>query len=356
MENKVQDLLQRIRKGKSISSLNGKTLNLVLAELEGWEIEQVIYNEVMRHHYIDNDGKVLPVYDSSLLNVNRSAYATEERDYVDGEYVVVREKDLEYLASYREQVLALPKLEEAKKPKVNSIWVTNVGEIDDHGSFDIEYTKVVKGWKVTAPNGEELITDKNLYQLHRFAKDNGMFELINEVLGLPTVEVEQYEAKQAKLRDQSNMGTCGCCGGIYKLKANGTLVNHGFERPGIGFNIGKCEGQSYLPYEVSNEGAVAGKEAQEKQLEMVNAYLGRLNNGEITSLPMSVREGREVKEIQVLQGEEAWSNLLDAEIRKFEGAKNNIEYTIKWLEARINDWVQQPTLDEQREARKQAEA
>ena len=50
-----------------------------------------------------------------------------------------------------------------------------------------------------------------------------------------------------------NAGTCAVCGGLWMLTKRGRLVNHGFQRPGGGWQSGGCFGEKSLPYEHSTE-------------------------------------------------------------------------------------------------------
>lgn len=48
------------------------------------------------------------------------------------------------------------------------------------------------------------------------------------------------------------IGFCPCCGKDFKVRS-GTLVHHGYERPGCGYIIGDCIGVGSPPHEVSPE-------------------------------------------------------------------------------------------------------
>jgi hypothetical protein len=51
--------------------------------------------------------------------------------------------------------------------------------------------------------------------------------------------------------------TCQVCGREIKLKARGylagTIADHGYKRPGWGYNSGGCPGERCVPYEVGHE-------------------------------------------------------------------------------------------------------
>lgn len=41
---------------------------------------------------------------------------------------------------------------------------------------------------------------------------------------------------------------CACCFRTQKVKPNGTMFKHGYERPGYGYIIGGCPGEEFPPY------------------------------------------------------------------------------------------------------------
>lgn len=84
----------------------------------------------------------------------------------------------------------------------------------------------------------------------------------------------------AKPASKHRTGTCQCCFRDQKVsKGGGTLMSlHGYERPGAGYIIGECRGQSEQPYEVSCEKTKMFKaevemmrSAQQKALDALNA-------------------------------------------------------------------------------------
>ena len=52
---------------------------------------------------------------------------------------------------------------------------------------------------------------------------------------------------------QPNAGTCGICGKLWMLDRQGRLVNHGFQRPGWGYQTSGCFGEKTEPYEKSTK-------------------------------------------------------------------------------------------------------
>ena len=57
--------------------------------------------------------------------------------------------------------------------------------------------------------------------------------------------------KVAKAKAEGNpVGICACCFRAQKVKPSGTMFNHGYERPGVGYIIGGCPGVNFPPYSV----------------------------------------------------------------------------------------------------------
>lgn len=57
--------------------------------------------------------------------------------------------------------------------------------------------------------------------------------------------------KLAKAKADGNpVGICACCFRAQKVQPSGTMFNHGYERPGVGYIIGGCPGSRFPPYSV----------------------------------------------------------------------------------------------------------
>lgn len=62
-------------------------------------------------------------------------------------------------------------------------------------------------------------------------------------------EVAEIKAEAVKGK-KPNAGHCAICMGVFKVDSVNGMVNHGYQRPGVGYLIGKCFGVGYLPYEL----------------------------------------------------------------------------------------------------------
>lgn len=92
----------------------------------------------------------------------------------------------------------------------------------------------------------------------RFMSKHGAQDAVSALLGLHPYEQEQ--AKRGLYGVQysvENAGLCPCCFHLQKLNADGTMVLHGYRRPGTGETVGRCWGVDLAPLEVSVEGTKA---------------------------------------------------------------------------------------------------
>jgi hypothetical protein len=67
------------------------------------------------------------------------------------------------------------------------------------------------------------------------------------------------------------VGTCPVCDSRFKVRG-GSLVHHGYKRPGHGFIVGDCFAVGRTPHEVSPETAKAYRERVELHLEVLEAH------------------------------------------------------------------------------------
>ena len=54
--------------------------------------------------------------------------------------------------------------------------------------------------------------------------------------------------KLAKGDGKNAMGICACCFRAQKVKPDGLMFQHGYERPGYGYIVGGCPGSMFKPY------------------------------------------------------------------------------------------------------------
>lgn len=72
--------------------------------------------------------------------------------------------------------------------------------------------------------------------------------------------------------------TCPCCFRQIAISSDGTMVNHGYRRYGIGMNVGNCYGVGFKPLEESNEGLIFMRDLYAKKITEANETLIAMNN------------------------------------------------------------------------------
>lgn len=104
----------------------------------------------------------------------------------------------------------------------------------------------------------------------------------------------------AKPEGKNKTGTCQCCFRGQKVsKGQGTLLSlHGYTRPGHGYIIGRCRGEAELPYEVSCERTKFFRAEVQTMKAAQEAYLAKLNNNEVESLPARISTGKRVPDLR----------------------------------------------------------
>jgi hypothetical protein len=182
------------------------------------------------------------------------------------------------------------------------------------------------------------------YDLYKLAKQAGadLVQLSCDALGLPSVDDEK-KLHDLYIRDLTNTGTCGCCGGNFKRDSNGGLVNHGYERPGDGYLHGRCFGVGYQPWELASK-SVEDMLAKLLRpfLAQQEKYLADLKAGAIATLTKTVSEwvsGRRVKkQVSVANTEFEFAQLLNNEIHRTEFQIRNVTADITRFEKQVAGW------------------
>lgn len=104
----------------------------------------------------------------------------------------------------------------------------------------------------------------------------------------------------------SHKKTCPCCIQKFETRKDGSMVLHGYKRPGIGMTVGECIGSArhFLPLEDSLDGAYymylsCQKDAQDARYELLS-----LESGNVSWLPY--QRGRRGPRVMVEPGDPNW--------------------------------------------------
>jgi hypothetical protein len=160
----------------------------------------------------------------------------------------------------------------------------------------------------------------------------------------PLIVKGRKPAENPKEVDESNMGTCTCCGKLQKLDGRQALVHHGYRisdgRGYFGFRAGSCFGVGYKPYEFSCEGNKALVKHLNEQLAHSKEYLGALNDGPVA---MTEQVRKETKTYN--QGTPDYVRVLKRAINEMESKIELIQGEIKRQQALIKAWKLVPLRD-----------
>lgn len=125
-------------------------------------------------------------------------------------------------------------------------------------------------------------------------------------------------------------GTCPCC--FANQAVRGTMVHHGYQRPGEGYQTASCPGIRFKPYERSPDGVLAMIDSLEAQITDHTQKLADKENW--PSVTMMARAKRSAKHLDgtalvtVERGSKDWDRAYRAEVRhleaKIEAAQSNL--------------------------------
>ena len=151
-----------------------------------------------------------------------------------------------------------------------------------------------------------------------------------------------------------HIGNCQICEGDFKIHL-GTMVHHGYKRPGHGYIIGDCGGVNHFPYEVSCELIKSYKAGLANLLTEKKAALVDLEAGKITRISTSRQNynGQIEKKVFIagITSLYTWLDAVQSRNYDLKSTIRQIEADITRMEKRIADWKPQPirTVEEEQE-------
>lgn len=136
------------------------------------------------------------------------------------------------------------------------------------------------------------------------------------------------------------LGHCQICEAQQKLH-NGTLVHHGYKRPGHGEIIGDCYGVHRPPYEVSCDALKTYLPLVQRSLENQQEYLERLETGRVTHLTEIRRREWHHETVDYFAGTtepHMWRNMIQSRIWTTTTQVRQLQFEVTRIERRIADW------------------
>lgn len=214
------------------------------------------------------------------------------------------------------------------------------------------------GVRFVSPRGDDLRchgSKVQTYNIMPLAESCGLIEDVSAALGMMTPAEEKAEKENTfDPTDVVNTGSCPCCFGLHKMLDNGTMVHHGFQRPGDGSIYGDCFGVKYKPFEVSNEGTVAYAAALRTAQANAEKRLAFLQSDKCVEIDEEVSEGfgrnRTTKTVTHARGTADFERVVAVRVLRGENEIGHLKAHASQLEKLAADW-QPMDLPEVRVAR-----
>ncbi|WP_156478049.1 hypothetical protein [Acetobacter malorum] len=140
-------------------------------------------------------------------------------------------------------------------------------------------------------------------------------------------------------------GTCPCCFSIQAIRS-GTMVHHGYQRPGDGFQTASCPGIKYKPFERSPDGTQAMIDSLTARIEKDTATLAERGEWVAITNMQSVRISAEhpngFKMVTFKPGDKGWDRAVEGRVFELEQALLTAKRNLEFFEERKAAWVLAP--------------
>lgn len=146
------------------------------------------------------------------------------------------------------------------------------------------------------------------------------------------------------------IGTCQACFGEFKVGPDKLMVLHGYKRPGSGYAEGECVGTNELPFEYDHALTDQIIAAHRERVLRRQAYLAKLNGGEISILTRVYQvydEGtfrHTTHQEQIGPDSKYWDRTLKIEIANVESEIRYVARLADYLQARVDAWQKLPII------------
>ena len=229
-------------------------------------------------------------------------------------------------------------------PKTGVVYVTKISpiiEISKYGGYYFEVESYVgkNGFRVQTPDGKK--TDflpgrfsDSVYEhdvLDWLKNNTDWIARINHFLGTD-------EHVPAAERTREGTGTCPVCFRNVKISGSGSIMLHGYKRPGYGMTEGKCPGVGYPPFELSVKGVAAYLNQLVRMIAEEEAMLAKLRSGDVTELFVFRNNRRE----RVTPEHRSWQFFLQTEIKNLEGNLPMVKKEKEEFTLLKTHWVERP--------------
>ena len=172
--------------------------------------------------------------------------------------------------------------------------------------------------------------------------------------------LERAATKAREERESWGKSLCAVCFGKAAVTPRkGTMVDHGHQRPGVGFNVGPCAGNRFPPYSVSDEGTRAILDAEKRAFKAMatraDAMIAHPKDQVFDAVRPVYEKGRRVKELNpslialygdykvepftVRYGDPDYNRVYDIELKKLIVRLMNCAENIGFYGAAVRLWA-----------------
>lgn len=354
----IMEMIMKLRKN-STGFLNPSKLFKIIQYVPGWKMEKGTFIIPTEPEHLTEDR-----YEFRYVRYNDGEVFTtvipgdnDEREQIEKLHALVKE-------------YAVDKLPPPDKLGKAKFFVTNLGDIKEEPfehndnirlSFTANLFTKERGHIITAPNDETFILTKQpgyrivvMTDFFKWAnpKDGDLNFRANAMAAAGLGEIEKNKYGNRRERDLANTGTCGVCGGNYKMKI-GRLVDHGFTIPrGWGGRQGKCFGVGYEPFEVSPKACQDYIKLIKGEMEKYSKLLNKAKDGKLNKL-MVKGHGFRAPMKEITPKDSNWDRQLKMYITNIEGQLRAMNSDLERYTEIVNNWKPDDLPEERERKRKE---
>ncbi|MDI6977217.1 hypothetical protein [Serratia sp. Se-RSBMAAmG] len=138
--------------------------------------------------------------------------------------------------------------------------------------------------------------------------------------------------------------TCGCCFRNIAISDDKTMVHHGFQRPGNGYQTSSCPGINFKYFEISDDGPRYMVKAIKESLISESEALKNLKSAKSFNIITSNRFTFENTLSTLKEGDDGFDRYKESEVRKQEHLIMRLKRDLAFFEKKLKEW--KPTESE----------
>lgn len=135
-------------------------------------------------------------------------------------------------------------------------------------------------------------------------------------------------------------GICPCCFGTYAVR-HGTIVKHGFQRPGTGNTLGSCFGEKEIPFNRSPTGTIIYRWHLREKRDRTEETLRRMKNWKTLRVPVGKKTAGQKTEI-IDRTDPRWEREFAKKKAEYDSLVRQYTLDIRVLGRKIRSWKEIP--------------